>query len=79
MNDKKQVKYGALLSYFLIIVNTVYGLIMTPYIVSSLGEGQYGVYKIVASISASVAVLDLGMSQSTMPPRKRQKSKTSLQ
>ncbi len=61
MNDKKQVKYGALLSYFLIIVNTVYGLIMTPYIVSSLGEGQYGVYKIVASISASVAVLDLGL------------------
>ncbi len=61
MNDVKQVKYGAILSYFLIIVNTVYGLLMTPYIVSCLGEGQYGIYRIVASVSASVAVLDLGL------------------
>lgn len=57
----KQVKIGVILSYILIILNTLYGLILTPYIVGSLGEAEYGVYKTIAALGASLMVLDLGI------------------
>lgn len=56
-----QVKWGAILSYILIILNTAYGLLVVPFILACLGENQYGVYKTVASLSASLSVLDLGI------------------
>lgn len=59
--NSKDVKIGAILSYILIILNTAYGLILTPYILFSIGEIEYGVYKTVASLSASLLVMDLGI------------------
>lgn len=56
-----QVKTGAVLSYILIIANALYGLIITPYIISHIGAGEYGVYKTIASLSSSLMVLDLGL------------------
>lgn len=60
-NEGKEIKAGVLLSYALIFVNTIYGLIITPYILKYVGDSAYGVYKSVASISASLAVMDLGL------------------
>lgn len=57
----KQVKIGVILSYILIILNTLYGLFLTPYIVGSLGEAEYGVYKTIAALGSSLMVLDLGI------------------
>lgn len=54
------VKKGAILSYLLIFLNTAYGLIVTPFILESVGDSQYGVYKTIASLSSSLMVLDLG-------------------
>lgn len=61
INERKEIKTGIVLSYALIFVNTIYGLIVTPYILKYVGESAYGVYKSVASISASLAVMDLGL------------------
>ncbi len=55
-------KIGAVMSYILILLNTAYGLIVTPFILKQVGSSDYGVYKTVASMSASLAVLDLGFS-----------------
>ena len=60
-NDIKQIKIGAILSYILIVLNTVYGLFIAPYILKQIGDSQYGVYKTVASFSSSLLVLDLGI------------------
>lgn len=60
-NERKEIKAGVLLSYALVFVNTIYGLIITPYILKYVGDSAYGVYKSVASISASLAVMDLGL------------------
>ena len=57
----KEIKSGVILSYLLLILNTLYGLIITPYILKYVGENAYGVYKSVASISSSLAVMDLGL------------------
>ena len=56
-----QVKYGAILSYILIILNTVSGLLVTPYIVDKLGDSAYGVYKTMSSFTAALLVLDIGL------------------
>ena len=57
---KNEVKWGAILSYILIILNTFYGLIITPFIVGHLGDSEYGVYKTISSFTAALMVLDLG-------------------
>lgn len=63
MKDKSSidVKIGAILSYLFIIANTIFGLIITPYILYSIGNIEYGVYKTIASLSSSLTILDLGI------------------
>ena len=63
---QNQVKWGMVLSYFLIILNTLYGLLITPYMITCLGEVEYGVYKTVASLTSALMVLDLGIGGTVM-------------
>lgn len=56
-----QVKYGALLSYILIFVNSIYGLVIAPFILSTIGSSEYGVYKTIGALTATVSVLELGI------------------
>lgn len=63
---KNEVKWGAVLSYLLIIINSCYGVLIVPYILSSLGEIEYGVYKTISSLSSSLMILDLGIGGTCM-------------
>lgn len=63
---RNEVKWGAILSYLLIIINSCYGFLIVPYILSSLGEVEYGVYKTISSLSSSLMILDLGLGGTTM-------------
>ena len=63
---KNEVKWGALLSYLLIIINSLYGFLIVPYILSSLGNAEYGVYKTISSLSSALMVLDLGLGGTVM-------------
>lgn len=58
---KSEVKVGAILSYVLIVANSLYGLIITPYILSTIGDSEYGVYKAIGALTASISVLELGI------------------
>ncbi len=58
---RNEVKYGALLSYVLIFANTIYGFIVMPYVLSQLGNSEYGVYKTIGSMVATVSVLEMGI------------------
>lgn len=55
-----QLKAGAFLNYVVIGLNTLVGLLYTPYMLRMLGQSEYGLYSIVASIIAYLTVLDLG-------------------
>lgn len=55
-----QIKAGSILSYISIIANVVIGLIYTPYMIRMLGQSEYGLYSLSASIIAYLTVLDLG-------------------
>ena len=55
-----QLKAGALLNYIAIGLNMVVGLLYTPYMLRMLGQSEYGLYSLAASIIAYLTVLDLG-------------------
>ena len=55
-----QLKAGAALNYVSIILNMVVGLLYTPYMLRMLGQSEYGLYSLAASIIAYLTVLDLG-------------------
>ncbi len=64
--DFRQAKWGALFSYVLIIANAAFGLVVSPFILDTLGESDYGVYKSVGALVSSMAVLDLGIGGTLM-------------
>lgn len=41
-------------------------LVFTPFLISSLGDGEYGVYKIIGSFIGSLAILDLGIGSTVL-------------
>lgn len=60
MSDSKQRKTGAILSYVSIVINTIIQLLYTPLLIRMLGQSEYGLYSLVASIIGYLTVLDLG-------------------
>ena len=60
MNESKQRKSGAILSYVSIIVSTLVQLLYTPFLISKLGQSEYGLYSLINSIIGYLTVLDLG-------------------
>lgn len=60
MNESHERKNGAILSYFSIILNTFIQLLYLPFLVNKLGDSEYGIYSIVASIMGYLAIMDFG-------------------
>ena len=57
---KSQLKLGALLSYVVLALHNLVGLLYTPFMLRMMGKSEYGLYSIAASIVAYLTVLDLG-------------------
>lgn len=66
MNSGKQIKMGAIISYVLIAANAFWGLIITPFVLRTLGTASYGVYQTISSFAASMMVLDFGLGAMVM-------------
>ena len=54
-------KIGVILSYVMMIFEVLSTLLLTPFIVRTLGQAEYGVYKLSAAIVAYLLLLDLGV------------------
>lgn len=55
-----QVKAGAALNYVIIGLNILTGLLYTPFMLRCLGQNEYGLYSLVASVIAYLTLLDFG-------------------
>lgn len=55
-----QIKAGAVLNYIIIALNALVGLLYTPFMLRCLGQNEYGLYSLVASIIAYLTLLDFG-------------------
>lgn len=60
-SSSKQIKIGAILSYINIFINIVFGLVYTPWMISSIGRESYGLYTLANSVIA-LFVFDFGLS-----------------
>ena len=61
MNSSKQLKLGALMSYFAIAFNMIAGLIYTPWMITQIGQSNFGLYTLATSL-ITLFVMDFGMS-----------------
>jgi len=58
-----QIRVGAILSYILIVLNIVSGVIYVPWMINIIGDSNFGLYTLAISV-VSFFVLDFGISQS---------------
>lgn len=61
-----QLKAGAFLNYVIIGLNALVALLYTPYMLRMLGQSEYGLYSLVASVISYLTVLDLGFGNATI-------------
>lgn len=66
IDNNKQVAWGAIFSYITIFANALYGFVIAPYILTHVGESDYGVYQTIAAISSSIMVIDVGLGGTVM-------------
>ena len=55
-----QLKAGAVLNYAIIGLNAIVGFLYTPYMLHKLGQSEYGLYSLVASVVAYLTLMDFG-------------------
>ena len=58
--EKSQRKSGIVLSYLLILINNIVLLIYTPFLLRKLGQSEFGIYSLVASVISYLTILDFG-------------------
>lgn len=66
ISRSKERTYGALLSYLSIAVNFLVGLVATPIILTRLGDSEYGVYTLVASLCAYLNIIEQGLADTVV-------------
>ena len=54
-------KIGVILSYVAMVFEILSTLLLTPFIIRTLGDAEYGVYKLSASVVSYLLLLDLGI------------------
>jgi len=57
-----QRKHGALLSYLQLFINTVLGILVISFLTRKLGQAEYGLYAIVGAFTATLTIMDMGLS-----------------
>ena len=60
MQNNKEIKLGAILSYVIIFANMLIGILYTPILTAKLGQSEYGLYSLVTSIISYLTILDFG-------------------
>ncbi len=60
MENSKQIKWGAVISYITIAFNIVAGLLYTPWMINTVGKEQYALYTIALSV-INIFLMDFGV------------------
>lgn len=62
----KSLAQAGFWAYALIILNTISGFIVSPFILICAGENMYGVYSTMVSFAATLTIVDIGVTQTLM-------------
>ena len=66
MSKINQLKGGAALSYVTIFLTNIIGLLLTPFIIRSLGSAEYGLYTMIGALIGYMSVLDFGLNNTVV-------------
>jgi O-antigen/teichoic acid export membrane protein len=58
--ESNQRKAGAFLSYISLFLGTAISLVYTPFMLATMGQSEYGLYSLTASIVGYLTILDFG-------------------
>lgn len=61
MNVTNQLKAGALLSYVVLLTNSLISILYTPIMLNLLGQSEYGLYSLANSATGYIGVLNFGL------------------
>lgn len=64
--NTNQLKAGAMLSYVSMGIGLIISLIYTPFMIRLLGQSEYGLYNLVASVVAYLGLLNFGLGSAYM-------------
>ena len=60
MDTSKQIKTGVILSYLTLALSNIIALVYTPFMLRMMGQSEYGLYSLVASVVAYLTIMDFG-------------------
>lgn len=60
VDDGRQIKAGVVLSYATLALNNIIALVYTPFMLRMMGQSEYGLYSLVASVVAYLTIMDFG-------------------
>lgn len=61
VKNKNELKIGVLLNYLTILLTGIVGILLTPFIISNLGDSEYGLYALMGALIGYLTVLDFGL------------------
>lgn len=62
----KSLSQAGFWAYTLIVLSTISGFIVSPFILRCAGENMYGVYSTMVSFAATLTIVDIGVTQTLM-------------
>lgn len=74
-----QLKTGAILSYVIIAVNNIVGLLYTPFMLRMMGQNEYGLYSLTSSVVAYLTVLDIGFNNAIIRYTAKYKAESKIE
>lgn len=57
---KSQIRIGVVLSYAALFLSVAISLVYTPFMLRKLGQAEYGLFSLINSVVANLAILDFG-------------------
>ena len=75
MGVNKQLSWGVILMYVQMFLNVVINIVCTPIIINFLGQSEYGLYNLAASIISYLSLFTLGFGASYIRFYSRYKAK----
>lgn len=58
--SSRQRKSGILINYAMLLSSTIISISLTPFIISSLGVNDYGLYQTISGLASNLLIIDLG-------------------
>lgn len=59
--NTKEVKVGLILQYISIIITACYSVFLTPFIINTIGQSEYGLYSLIGTLIGYLSLFEFGM------------------